>query len=132
MLNIEKFRNELSKDLDALDCQICALRKKGNCNCNCEDYCDECRTENIKWLCSEYKKPILTEEENEYLSSVIKPFRDRVNSIYKTRTEFKERIVIIAITDGVLERVDLPTFENGSIFKGMKPFEYYKLEELGL
>ena len=69
MLNIEKYKNELSKDFDTLDCQICALRKKGNCKLG--DHCDECRAENIKWLCSEYKEPILDDEEKKYLSAVI-------------------------------------------------------------
>ena len=69
MLNIEKYKNELSKDFDTLDCQICALRKKGNCKLG--DHCDECRAENIKWLCSEYKEPILDDEEkNKVLSDL--------------------------------------------------------------
>ena len=81
MLNIEKYKNELSKDFDTLDCQICALRKKGNCKLG--DHCDECRAENINWLCSEYKEPILDDEEKEYLSAVIKPFRKDVEYIVK-------------------------------------------------
>ena len=39
------------------------------------DMCDD------TW--EEYKEPILTDKEKEYLSAVIKPFRDRVKYIYK-------------------------------------------------
>ena len=39
-------------------------------------------------------KQILTEEEKEYLGNVIKPFRDRVNYIFKTENSLGEYIAI--------------------------------------
>ena len=72
-------------------------------------------------------KPILDDVEKEYLSSVIKPFRDRVSSISK---------------DGPLEYITisldgddfaiLPNFEEGTMYKGMETNRRYTLEELGL
>lgn len=98
MLNIEKYKNELSKVSDALDCQICVLRKKGNCKLG--DHCDECRAENIKWLCSEYKEPILDEVEKAYLSAVIKPFKKHVKTIMKA----KQVATLYAITIDIEEK----------------------------
>lgn len=127
MLNIEKYKNELSKDFDTLDCQICALRKKGNCKLG--DHCDECRAENIKWLCSEYKEPILDDEEKEYLSAVIKPWREKVISIIKIRVN-EDYFISIRLKNG--EKVNLPWFKKDTMYKGMKLKKEYTLEELGL
>ena len=133
MLNIEKYKDELNKDLDTLDCQICTLRKNGNCNCG--DCSDTCRAENIKWLCSEYKEFILTEEERKYLSAVIEPFKKYV--MYIAKLDFKvgwEKIVFYSQSFKTWEcMTDLPPFQSGTRFKGMELNEhYYKLEELGL
>ncbi len=131
MLNIEKFRNELSKDFDTLDCQICALRKKGNCKLG--DHCDECRAENIKWLCSEYKEPILDDEEKEYLSAVIKPFRKDVEYIVKLpKFEWIQEEIYINIGRNWRGNIELPTFKKGAMYKGMTINKPYTLEELGL
>ena len=131
MLNIEKYKNELSKDLGALDCQICALRKKGNCNCG--DYCDECRVESIKWLCSEYKEPILDDEEREYLSAVIKPFRKDVEYIVKLpKFEWIQEAIYIHIGRSWRGNIELPTFKKGMMYKGMEINKRYTLEELDL
>ncbi len=131
MLNIEKYKNELSKDFDALDCQICALRKKGNCKLG--DHCDECRAENIKWLCSEYKEPILDDEEKEYLSAVIKPFRKDVEYIMKLpKFEWIQEAIYIHIGRSWRGNIELPTFKKGAMYKGMKIDKRYTLEELGL
>lgn len=131
MLNIEKYKNELSKDFDTLDCQICALRKKGNCKLG--DHCDECRAENIKWLCSEYKEPILDDEEKEYLSAVIKPFRKDVEYIVKLpKFEWIQETIYIHIGRSWRGNIELPTFKKGAMYKGMKIDKRYTLEELGL
>ena len=81
----------------------------------------------VKLHVHEPQKPILTDKEKEYLSAVIKPFRDRVSSISK---------------DGPLEYITisldgddfaiLPNFEEGTMYKGMTLDEKYTLEELEL
>lgn len=131
MLNIEKYKNELSKDFDTLDCQIYALRKKGNYKLG--DHCDECRAENIKWLCSEYKEPILDDEEKKYLSAVIKPFRKDVEYIVKLpKFEWIQEAIYIHIGRSWRGNIELPTFKKGAMYKGMKIDKRYTLEELGL
>lgn len=80
------------------------------------------------------KIPILNEKEKEYLSAVIKPFRDRIISIRKYRYNKDEYIGMYvnyyAETDS--EMITLPVFKEGTIYKGMKLKKDYTLEELGL
>ena len=75
----------------------------------------------------EEKKPILTDEEREYLSVVVKPFRNNVRYITKQRVS-KEYLVIQLNDDVVL----LPSYEKGTTYKGMETEKSYTLEELGL
>ena len=80
-------------------------------------------------------KPILTSKEREYLSSVIKPFRDRILSIYKFELSGYEGIGIQLKFPKVENREDamtLPSFEKGTMYKGMELAREYSLEELVL
>ena len=72
-------------------------------------------------------KPILNEKEKEYLSSVIKPFRDRVSSISKGGP--LEYITISLDGD---DFAILPNFEEDTMYKGMTLGKKYTLEELEL
>ena len=78
---------------------------------------------------------ILTDDEKEYLSNVIKPFRNRIISIRKYKFNQDEYIGIYikyyAETDES-EMITLPLFKEGTIYKGMKLNREYLLEELGL
>ena len=74
-------------------------------------------------------KPILNEKEKEYLSYIIKPFRDRVESIYKLRNSRASRdCIIIRIKDR--NSIVLPDFKKGDMYKNMKPERKYSLEDL--
>lgn len=81
------------------------------------------------------KIPILNEKEKEYLSAVIKPFRDRIISIRKYKYSQDEYIGIYvkyyAETDES-EMITLPLFKEGTIYKGIELKKYYTLKELGL
>ena len=83
-----------------------------------------------KWLEEEYKPNILGEKEKEYLAAVIKPFRDRVKYITKYIYSAKEEYLLIVMYNG--ERMSFPTFKKETMYKGMKVYEEYTLEELGL
>ena len=80
-------------------------------------------------------KQILNEKEKEYLSNVIKPFRDRIISIRKYRYNQDEYIGMYvkyyAETDDS-EMITLPVFKEETIYKGMELKKDYTLEELGL
>ena len=81
-------------------------------------------------------QPILTEEEKEYLSYVIKPFRNKVNYICKRISSngfygnrYSEYIEI-KVNDN--HSIYFPHFAINSMYKGMILDRVYSLEELGL
>ena len=75
------------------------------------------------------EKEILNDKEREYLSNVIKPFRDKVEYIVKEILENVEYIEIDMKNDGDLF---FPNFKKGTMYKGMEANKKYTLEELGL
>lgn len=84
----------------------------------------------LSWLEEEYKPTILTEKEKAYLSAVIKPFREKVEYVYKKCSEIDEREYLeISLENGV---ISFPYFEKGTMYKGMELDEPYTVEELGL
>ena len=82
----------------------------------------------IGWLEEEYDPKILTDKETAYLSSVIKPFREEVETIEKASFEEDEQL---QISDGDTVMA-FPCFEKGTMYKGMEAYKEYTLEELGL
>lgn len=82
----------------------------------------------IGWLEEEYEPTILTEKEKAYLSTVIKPFREEVETIEKASFEEDEQL---QISDGDTVMA-FPCFEKGTMYKGMEAYKAYTLEELGL
>lgn len=87
------------------------------------------------WLDQEHKEPILDDVEKRYLSAVIRPFRDKVIGITKTSytgsAEREYQYVFIVLCDRSYN-LDLPLFEEGTMYKGMRLGHSYTLEELGL
>ena len=80
-------------------------------------------------------KPVLTESEKEYLSAVIKPFRDRILHIYKVEVSGYECIGVdlkFPKVEKLEDSLTLPCFEIGTMYKGMKLGKDYTLEELDL
>lgn len=73
------------------------------------------------------EKEILDEKEKEYLSAVIKPFRDRIEYIKKVE-DIGEYIAIYLKN----ERLPFPYFDKGTMYKGMETNKGYTLKELGL
>lgn len=81
------------------------------------------------------KKPILDEAEKEYLSNVIKPFRDKVVDIFKyiSLYDVYEYIgITIRDIDKNVVYMYFPSFKKGTMYKGMETGKKYTLEELGL
>ena len=84
----------------------------------------------LDWLCDEHQ--ILNEKEKEYLSAVIKPFRDEILYIVK-HNALVEDIDYQYISIGLSEpNMNFPTFRKGTMYKGMKLNKEYTLEDLGL
>ena len=130
MLNIEKYKNIVLENLDA--CSIDERLNRMNVREYCNGYsCEGCGERVLKWLLEEAKEPILDEVEREYLSAVIRPFRNRVKYIVKTFGVSEARQFIrIIMHDG--EYSNLPFFKGGTMYKGMKVDKQYTLQELGL
>ena len=83
----------------------------------------------------EYKEPVLNEKEKEYLSAVIKPFRDRVVYILKVEAGECNWLISIKIKrydEDSNEYIDLPYFRANTMYKNMLINREYTLEELGL
>lgn len=83
-------------------------------------------------------KEILDAEEKEYLSNIIKPFRDRVNLIRKSNSKLTDdyyEVIEISIKSLIpyweCEAIVLPAFKS-NLYKGMELCKAYTLEELGL
>lgn len=81
----------------------------------------------------EIKKPILDDVEKEYLSGVIKPWRERVVGIVKSDTGIYQYIGIITRdTNKNIVYMYLPSFKKGTMYKGMEVNKKYSLEDLEL
>lgn len=74
---------------------------------------------------------ILDKVEKEYLSAVIKPFRDQVDYIEKYSFDDEdEEFICIAFKDD--NSFSFPAFKKGAMYAGMLPIKEYTLKELGL
>lgn len=140
MKNIEKYEKEISKlvnEDNILPCAIATvagIRKEKPCY---HQECEVCHKKCLDWMYSEYKEQILNDDERDIIKSmiyVIHKFGCEVNYVYKNkcsngdcfiRTTFKN------IVTGSLELMDSPYFNN-DMFKGMKLYKEYTLEELGI
>lgn len=76
-----------------------------------------------------YSKEVLDTKEKEYLSAVIKPFRNKVNKI--TKRQYRD-IEWIYVSFANNDWFSLPAFNKNKMYKGMNGDRGYSLEELGL
>lgn len=81
---------------------------------------------------------ILTDDEREYLSAVVKPFRNEVDYIEKIeKDEFEHEGQILItfkreFTATYQHKTCFPWFKAGEHYAGMENGVHYRLEELGL
>lgn len=76
---------------------------------------------------------ILDKVEKEYLGSIIKPFRDKVDCITKhsdVYTYVSEEYIVIDTNCG--DDIIFPNFKKGTMYAGMEVGKEYTLKELGL
>lgn len=84
-----------------------------------------------------YKESILNEEEKEYISNVIKPFKNRVCYIIKCDVLLfsdSEDYIRICVKSRNKQGhyINLPPFVKGSMYNNMRSWYKYSLKELGL
>ena len=87
------------------------------------------KSHNIKLVVEEN---ILDEQERKYLKEVIRPFRDRIDSISKSSLPFSDNCFIAVSIDDGDDDIFLPNFERNEMYLGMELDREYSLEELGL
>ena len=132
MLNIEKYKGIVLKNLNC--CQMETDLRKLGCKAHigcAHTLCEDCKESFFKWLLSEYKEPILDEVEREYLKAVIRPFRNKIDTISKFQTwDDSSQYIYIGMKDRRWS--NLPCFPKGTMYKGMENGKHYSLKELGL
>ena len=88
----------------------------------------------LEWMAQPYKEPILDDKEREYLSEVIKPYKNKVIGIAKIKDIYDEKSYIRILINGIDEKevITLPWFKENAMYKGMKASKENTVEELGL
>ena len=136
MRNIEKYKDIVLDNMNI--CDIDTLLR-GKCakeyRAFCEGFnCTGCKERFLKWLLEEAKEPVLDDEERKYLSEVIRPFRKKIISISKVFHGSDRQYISITIKDKdrFIDSLNLPDFENDTMYKGMEISRPYTLKELCL
>ena len=84
----------------------------------------------IKLIIKE-EKPVLDEEEKEYLFGVISPFCDKVSKIIKRKyIKGNNEYIMICIKDDL--PILLPDFKKGTMYKNMELDKEYTLKDLDI
>lgn len=127
MKNFEKYKDKIMNMTEGdLTCCVSNLIHHVECFENCK----ECKKYAMEWLLSEYKETILTDSEREYLSAVIKPFREKVKFIEKRKLSNNEQFIYIGLYKS--DWIGLPYFKENMMYKEMEVGKNYTLKELGL
>ena len=87
---------------------------------------------NGKYKVIKLPKPVLTDEEKEYLSTVLKPFRNEIDYIYKCSTYRGEKEYIAISFKKITRDMFFPEYPTGTMYKGMIRNKEYSLDDLGI
>ena len=87
---------------------------------------------NGKYKVIKLPKPVLTDEEKEYLSTVLKPFRNEIDYIYKCSTYRGEKEYIAISFKKITRDMFFPEYPTGTMYKGVILNKEYSLDDLGL
>lgn len=151
MKNIEKYKEEINEAINdryvedilcEINENIMGERPLVDCCYSGSEMCENCHKNVMKWLLEEYKEPILTIEEKEYLKNVTEPKKDDITWIRKwcfykgTESEYTTVTVYAqhpaySSPNSLWVLLDFIVTEEMP-FKGMELEKAYSLEELGL
>ena len=126
MKNFEKYKDYLIKAIAV--CNSDELLELAGIEYNMDYY--GTKKSLVDWLLQDYKEPILDEVERKYLSDVIRPFRNKIDTISKFNTFDDRQYIYIGMKDRRWS--NLPCFPKGTMYKGMEDGKHYSLKELGL
>lgn len=132
MKNIEKYKGIVLKNLNCCQMETDIRKAGGKAAIDCaHTLCEDCKETFFKWLLSECKEPVLDDKEREYLSYGIRPFREKIECIYKHQMPYRDEYYIaVRLKDG--DSLMYPRFKGNTMYKGMEVEKEYTLEELGL
>ena len=143
MKNFEKYEHQISKVVNednTLTCSIAIVSgiKKQNM-CSFDDDCNECSKECLKWMHSEYKEQILTEEEKDIIRHFMEAYSGICSKIVKVIKTGSFNVVCLKFLSGSTSSICSvncvtisPEISKDVMFKGMELNVAYTLEELGL
>lgn len=80
----------------------------------------------------ERKEEILDETEKKYLTDVIRPFKNKIETIEKTIKIGDSSLCYLIMLLKNNDMANLPNFKKNSMYKGMEVNKKYSLKELGL
>lgn len=134
MKNFEKYKKEVYEAIALTNSDKLLVRAGIKFNPFVDNY-REYKDRLFVWLFEEYQVPVLDNVEKEYLSAVIKPYKNKVIGILKINDVYESNFQYIRIMVKIhveIENINLPWFEKNTMYKGMKANKKYTLEELGL
>ena len=130
MKNIEKFEEEIKKEIANFRDIPCIVKDLKDGGCGESRNCVTCSTEMLHWLSQEYKEPILSQEGKEFLKQLIAPFIS--NEIVSVCKNEDLQILRIDYKIGWTCYSKKVLGEKWDWFKNLNPEKLYTLEELGL
>lgn len=137
MLNIEKYKNEISQLVNEVNSIECSIATVAGIPCFAQA-CKECRKKCLEWMYSEYKEQILSDDEKDIVKSMCDAIYrfgyDEVISVYKISFGMRCNFISIIYKNEyskVNETMSSPIFRN-DLFAGMELRKRYSLEELGI
>lgn len=133
MKNFEKYEHQISKVVNednTLTCSIAFVSGIKKQMCSLYDDCNECSKECLKWMHSEYKEQILTDQEKQALKHIC----EAMESLGKKVTTIKKYKVIANQIEFYLNEPNnhISLCTEDSLFSGMQNGKEYTPEELGL
>ena len=143
MKNKEYFKDQIYDIL--CSCKSVAVNRKTGEPFMCDGSCANCalfRSDGtcktfafMNWLDEEHKEHVLTHEEKQYLEGVIRPFKDRAESITKmlVLNDYSDlHIKVVSPIEWSSDDFSLPVFGKNDAYLGMEYNKEYTIEALGL
>lgn len=134
--NLEHYKKELGKIFyeELRNAPAVFDKVKKNLDSNIRSQYGQTYADDIlEWMSRPYKEPILEEDERNYLSNVIRPFKENVCTVYKRKfysySGLTYEYIVVKLRN---DKWDFPKFVEGTMYKGMEVNKEYSLEELGL
>lgn len=134
--NLEHYKKELGKIFyeELRNAPAVFDKVKKNLDSNIRSQYGQTYADDIlEWMSRPYKEPILEEDERNYLSNVIRPFKENVCTVYKRKfysySGLTYEYIVVKLRN---DKWGFPKFVEGTMYKGMEVNKEYSLKELGL